>query len=122
MKKTKLLTAVVFSLALLHQFNNTVLAQEVEQSVNQEQEVEVICETGAYGQTTCYVKGSQTQEAVQVVKTEGDIVYIEKDGEVIPVKKHEVVDTASSGTTTAILASIMLFGGLATVNKIKNRA
>jgi len=121
MKFAKLALASTLAALIMNIYKTPVNAQmnqEIGQA--QEQEFEVICETGEYGQTTtCRVVGSQEQ--VQYASQSADVVYIEKDGKLIAVPRHDVVDTSLDMRTMLATSSTLVLGAIATILKIKNR-
>lgn len=85
-----------------------------EQNQKLEQEIEIKCETGAYGQNTkCEGKGKQTGEQSQKIKG------IFRNGKFIPA--HQPVDTGLDGATLAVVAGLIVTGSAAAYVKFKTR-
>lgn len=117
MKTLKLTLAVTLATVMFNGFVSQVVAQaDLEQEQNQE--LEVVCETGDYGQNVnCRATG--TQEQSQRATLDGEPVVF-KDGKL--VKLHEVVDTGLDTNSLVVAFGTMVSGAAATVIKIKNKA
>lgn len=107
MKATAL--SLLVTLALLFGAVTPALAEEsvndddnsVEQTQELEQDIEVHCTTGAYGQeSVCDVEASQRGKQSQKI--------VLRDGQVLG--KHVMVDTALDTKTIALLAGLMVLG------------
>lgn len=113
MTAIKLIAATTLAFTLLTLgMASTAHAQTAEQNQKLEQEFEVECNSGSYGQnTTCKVKGSQTGEQYQ--KISGRL----RDG----VMYHKPVDTALDSVTLLAAGALITAGVSAAVikNKIK---
>lgn len=108
MKTLKLIAAIMVAGGVFSQFVSPVAAQTTAEQ-NQKQEMEVVCEVGAYGQAVnCRVKG--TQEQNQKITTEKMVVY--RDGRVVPM--HKVVDTGVEAPI-ALAAGLVMTAGAASV-------
>jgi hypothetical protein len=108
MKTLKLITALMIAGAVFSRFVSPVVAQTTAEQ-NQSQEVEVVCEVGAYGQAVnCRVRTTQEQD--QRIATEKMVVY--RDGRVVPV--HKAVDTGVEAPI-ALAAGLMMTIGAASV-------
>lgn len=117
MKILKLTLATVMAVLLFDSFANKVGAQTTQEQ-NQNQELKVHCETGAYGQNiNCWAEGSQEQS--QELTLEDGTIVIYRDGRVIPV--HQVVDTAVDPKTLTVLAGSLISGATATIIKLKSK-
>lgn len=104
MKTLKLIAAVMVASGIFAQFVSPVAAQTTAEQ-NQKQEMEVVCEVGAYGQAVnCRVKG--TQEQSQKIAVEKMVVY--RDGRVLPY--HAVVDTGVEMPIVLAAGLIMTVG------------
>ena len=115
MKLTKLALATVLAAGLMSSFSTAAFAETVSQ--NQKQELEVVCEVGAYGQTTnCRAKGTQEQsQNVTLDKTK--VVYVRGKA----VLGHKVVDTALD-PKIMVLGSMVILAGIAALTlKAKTR-
>jgi hypothetical protein len=109
-----LLTVAAFSVAVQPTFANEETAAEQAQKQRLEQELEIKCETGAYGQTTtCYAKGKQVGEQEQRQK----ILAAQIGGR----KVHVPVDTAIDMTTLMVVmtAAVAGFGATYALAKLK---
>ena len=108
MKLTKIALATILASGLMAAFSTQAMAQTVSQT--QKQELEVVCEVGAYGQTSnCRAKG--TQEQTQ------NVVFIRGKA----VLGHRVVDTAVDPKVVAALSLAILVGITALTLKAKTR-
>ncbi len=104
-----------------------VIADELEQSQKQKQNVEAnaeagsACVAGPYGQCATYAEAEVSVEVEQ--EQEQKIVYVDsqKEGEVKGVMTHQPVDTAMDTQTTAAAASTIFSGIVALVIKVKKR-
>ena len=115
MKKNTVSIALAIILSSL-MFTSPVQAEEtIEQTAEQEQQIEFECETetNGYGQTTtkCYGKGEQGQVLGQKV--------VLVDGE--PVKEHQMVDTALDTKSLFAAISAVMTGAGAFVLKLKTK-
>lgn len=108
MKTFKLILAVILAGAVFSQFASIALAADtVEQ--NQKQDLEVICEVGAYGQAVnCKAKGHQEQSQKAVI----DRVVVYRNGRVVPA--HNVVNTGID-SSVALFAGLVMTAGAASV-------
>lgn len=108
MKTLKFIAAIMVAGGVFSQFVSPVAAETTAEQ-NQKQEMEVVCEVGAYGQAVnCRVKG--TQEQNQKITTEKKVAY--RDGRVVPM--HKVVDTGVE-TPIALAAGLVMTAGAASV-------
>jgi len=108
MKLTKIVLATILATGLMSAFTTEALAQTVSQT--QKQELEVVCEVGAYGQTSnCRAKG--TQEQTQ------NVVFIRGKA----VLGHRVVDTAMDPKVIIAGSLALLVGITALVLKARTR-
>ncbi len=95
MKLSKLAFASVIAAGVMNLFVGQALATEVSQT--QKQELEVVCEVGAYGQATnCRAKGTQEQSQ--------KVVYINGRA----VRTHKVVNTALDARTVLFASVVVL--------------
>ena len=109
MQLTKLTLATAIAAVVLQAFNTPVLAADTVNQ-NEQQQFEVTCDVGAYGQNTnCHVTGSQSQNQ-SVTLDRNQVVYV--NGRLIRV--HHVVDTAMD-PKMVILGSVILLAGVATM-------
>jgi hypothetical protein len=109
MQLTKLALATAIAGVVLTQFTTTAFAAD---TVNQgqNQQLEVVCDVGAYGQNTnCRATGSQSQNQ-SVTLDRNQVVYV--NGRLVHV--HHVVDTAMD-PKMVILGSVILLAGVATL-------
>lgn len=115
MKLTKIALATVLAAGLMSTFSTVALAETVSQ--NQKQELEVVCEVGAYGQATnCRAKGTQEQtQNVTLDRTK--VVYIRGKA----VLGHSVVDTAMDPKVMIVGSLVILAGITALALKTKTR-
>jgi hypothetical protein len=107
-----LLTVAALAVAVQPTFANDTAEQAQKQRL--EQELEIKCETGAYGQTsTCYAKGKQVGEQEQRQK----ILAAQIGGR----KVHVPVDTAIDMTTLLVVmtAAVAGFGATYALAKLK---
>lgn len=115
MKKALLVTfltigAVAFAVQPTFAAEDTAAEQAQKQKL--EQELEIKCETGAYGQSsTCYAKGKQTAEQEQRQK----ILAAQIGGR----KVHVPVDTAVDLTSTLAVFAAAVVGFGATYGLVK---
>lgn len=108
MKALKFIAAVMTAGAIFSQFVSPATAQTTTEQ-NQKQEMEVVCEMGAYGQAVnCRLKGNQEQN--QKIVTEKMVVY--RDGRVMPL--HKVADTGVE-TPIILTAGLLMTVGAASV-------
>ncbi len=108
-----LLTVGAFSFAVQPAFANDTAAEQA-QKQKLEQELEIKCETGAYGQpTTCYAKGKQLGEQEQRQR----ILAAQIGGK----KTHKPADTAIDMTTLMVVmaAAVAGFGASYALAKLK---
>ena len=113
MKTGKYIIAIVIAALAFVQFSSLVQADDVEHY--QEQDFEVVCDMGAYGQNVnCRASGSQEQ--YQRTHFERDKAVAYRYGK--PIRVHKVVDTGLDTTTFAIAWSTVLLGGVATAVKL----
>ncbi len=115
MQISKLALASVIAAGLMNAFVGQALAADTV-SQNQKQELEVVCEVGAYGQATnCRAKG--TQEQSQSVSLDRKVVYINGRA----VRAHKVVDTALDARTVLFASVVVLamVAGLALTAKTR---
>jgi len=86
---------------------------EQEQKLNQEIEIE--CTTGSYGQnSTCKATASQSGEQRQRI-----LGVFRKDGKFVPV--HKPVDTGLDTATMAMVSGTLIAGSTAAFLKVKSR-
>jgi len=112
LKKLILATTIASGL-LVGAMPTTALANSAEQNQKLEQEFEVECTTGSYGQnSTCKAKGKQTGEQHQE--------FTLRNGKMI--QKHKVLDTGLDTMSMATVTGVFATGAAAMVVKIKNRA
>lgn len=117
MNIARLITASTLALALMVGiFTSPAFAEtSVEQNQKLEQELEVECTAGAYGQdSTCKAYGKQVGEQSQKV-----LGVFREDGSF--VKIHKPVDTGLDSPTLAGVTGIVLTGSAAAYLKIKSR-
>jgi hypothetical protein len=117
MNMLKLITALTLAATLMVvAMPSTASAETLEQKQKLEQEVEIECTSGAYGQnTTCKAKGKQTGEQSQ--KMEG---YFNSKGQYI--RRHKVANTGLDTMTLSAVAGTLMIGSAAAVAKFKTRA
>ena len=87
-----------------------VLAAESSQEQELEQDCEVVCEVGAYGQDStctnkCYQKGTQKQT---ITLGSGTVI-----------KPHQPINTGMDMNTGSAIASLVMTGALATITRRK---
>lgn len=116
MSLVRFITASTLALALMvGVFATPALADtSAEQNQKLEQEVEIKCEVGAYGQNTkCEGKGKQTGEQSQKIKG------VFRNGKFIPA--HEPADTGLDSMTLAAVTGLIVTGSAAAYVKFKTR-
>jgi hypothetical protein len=113
----KLITAITLAATLMVVAMPTMASAEtLEQNQKLEQELEIECTSGAYGQnTTCKAKGKQNGEQKQ--KMEGSF---NSRGQYI--RRHKVANTGLDTMTLTAVAGTLIVGSTAAYTKFKTRA